>query len=296
NALVENSDKEALLETTLRGGEIQFSKEMVIAITGAETDVFINENPIKLWRSYKVNLGDRLKLNFSKSGLRNYIAFSGGVDIPEVMKSRSTDLKAKIGGFEGRKLNIGDTLNVFTKTLPQLKSLKSEYIPSYSKKIEIRVILGQQYDEFTKIGIKTFFNSEYKVTSESDRMGIRLNGDEVEHIKGADILSDGITFGAIQIPGNGQPIIMMADRQTIGGYTKIGNVITADLSLLAQAIPGSKIKFKEVSLDDGVKLLKKEEDVIKNEDSYLNLECSIEKIYDVIVDGKKYTVNISRIK
>lgn len=296
NTLVGNSDKEGLLETTLKGGEIEFLRDMVIAITGGDAQAFINETPIKLWRSYRVNAGDKLKLNFCKIGLRNYIAFSGGIDLPEVMGSKSTDLKAKIGGLQGRKLNVGDTLNIFSRELPNLKALKSEYLPKFSKEIEIRVILGQQYEEFTKDGIKTFFNSEYKVTPESDRMGIRLAGDKVEHIKGADILSDGITFGAIQIPGNGQPIIMMADRQTIGGYTKIGNVITVDLSILAQAVPGSKVKFKEVSLEEGVKLLKKQEEIIVSDYPYLNLESNEEKTYDVIINGKKYTVKIKSLE
>lgn len=302
NELVGNEHKDGLLETTLKGGEIEFLKEMVVAITGGLTDITINGQSIELWRSYKVCAGDVLKINFCKTGLRNYIAFSGGIDIPKIMGSRATDLKAKIGGLEGRKLDKRDELSVVSKEFTKLKALNPQYIPEYSKEIEVRVILGQQYEEFTKEGIKTFFNREYTVTPESDRMGIRVTGEKIEHIKGADILSDGITFGAIQVPGNGQPIIMMADRQTIGGYTKIGNVITVDLPKLAQALPGSKIKFREVSIEEAVKLIHEQETILTSKHSYMeindleNYNDKYDNSYNVNVNGKIYTVKIKEIK
>lgn len=293
NKLVKNDESCAVIETTLKGLSGEFLTETLFAITGGECDATLNGEKIKLWKSYKAVPGDELKMGFCKSGLRNYIAFLGGVDVPVVMKSRSTNLKAKIGGVEGRKLVPGDVIKIF-KSLFKKEEIEfdSALIPKYLNEIELRVILGQQYDYFTKTGIETFFNATYDITNDSDRMGVRLSGEAIEHIKGADIISDGITFGAIQVPGNGQPIVMMADRQTTGGYTKIGNVISVDLEKLAQSKPGTKVKFKEISEIEAIDLLRDRDKKIKEEKNY-----KIEKIKEgiVILEGKKYNIQIQEI-
>lgn len=296
NELVGNLKEDALLEMTLKGTSIKFLQEMVIAITGAECEAYINDKKIELWRSYKVFCGDKLKIGFLKNGLRAYLSFSGGIDVPLIMGSRSTNLKANIGGFEGRKLKVGDEIKVFSKKNPILKKLKPEIIPKYEKEVEIGVILGQQEHCFSEKGKETFFTSEYTVKSESDRMGIRVSGEKIEHIDGADIISDGITFGAIQIPGNGQPIIMMADRQTIGGYTKIGNVISVDLSKLSQAIPGDILRFKKIELEDAVSKIKEVEELINNKDSYITIsEENINNLYTVIINNHIYNIEIIEV-
>ena len=285
NILVGNEENSAVIETTLKGISGEFLKDALISITGGECDVFLNDEKIKLWNSYEVKAGDRLKMGFCKAGLRNYIAFSGGIDVPVVMNSRSTNLKAKIGGLNGRKLMVNDEISTFEFFgRKEIRGLKEELIPKATGEIEVRVILGQQCDYFTADGIKTFFTGLYSTSQDSDRMGIRLSGEKVEHVEGADIISDGITFGAIQVPGNGQPIIMMADRQTTGGYTKIGNVITVDLPKLAQAKPGTKVRFKEVAEKEAIELMREQKNLICSENSYE--KQGKKKIYSIILKEK----------
>lgn len=305
NKLVNNEIGEAVLETTLKGVQIEFLKETAVAITGGNCDVTLNGNKIELWKSYFVSKGDILKMGLCKSGLRNYLAFSGGIDVPVIMNSKSTNLKAKVGGFNGRKLMNGDILSVGSNNLSYPLTLNKYYIPKYEKDIKVGVILGQQDDYFTEAGIKTFFNEVYTVTQESDRMGIRLSsvsGATIEHKNGADIISDGITFGAIQVPGSGQPIVMMADRQTTGGYTKIGNIISADLPKLAQATPGTKVRFVRYTLEQAVQAIKNNETVIKNKESYISdspKETVIDnssRIYKIKIDGKLFELEVERIR
>lgn len=304
NKLVGNKVGEAVLETTLKGVQIEFLQNTAVAITGGNCDVTLNGTKIELWQSYLVNRGDILKMGICRSGLRNYLAFAGGIDVPIIMNSKSTNLKAKVGGFNGRKLMTGDVLSVGVGSLEAPLTLNKHYIPTYSKDIKVGVILGQQDDHFTEAGIKTFLNETYTVTQESDRMGIRLSsvsGATIEHKNGADIISDGITFGAIQVPGSGQPIVMMADRQTTGGYTKIGNVISSDLAKLAQATPGTKVKFVEYTLEQAVQAIKNNDIIINNQNSYISpikeeVVDSSSREYRIKLNNKVFELKVERIR
>ena len=304
NKLVGNKVGEAVLETTLKGVQIEFLQNTAVAITGGNCDVTLNGTKIELWQSYLVNRGDILKMGICRSGLRNYLAFAGGIDVPIIMNSKSTNLKAKVGGFNGRKLMAGDILSVGVGSLETPLTLNKHYIPTYSKDIKVGVILGQQDDHFTEAGIKTFLNETYTVTQESDRMGIRLSsvsGATIEHKNGADIISDGITFGAIQVPGSGQPIVMMADRQTTGGYTKIGNVISSDLAKLAQATPGTKVKFVEYTLEQAVQAIKNNDIIINNQNSYVSpvkeeVVDSSSRDYRIKINNKMFELKVERIR
>ena len=304
NKLVGNKVGEAVLETTLKGVQIEFLQNTAVAITGGNCDVTLNGTKIELWQSYLVNRGDILKMGICRSGLRNYLAFAGGIDVPIIMNSKSTNLKAKVGGFNGRKLMTGDVLSVGVGSLETPLTLNKHYIPTYSKDIKVGVILGQQDDYFTEAGIKTFLNETYTVTQESDRMGIRLSsvsGATIEHKNGADIISDGITFGAIQVPGSGQPIVMMADRQTTGGYTKIGNVISSDLAKLAQATPGTKVKFVEYTLEQAVQAIKNNDIIINNQNSYISpikeeVVDSSSREYRIKLNNKVFELKVERIR
>lgn len=304
NKLVGNKIGEAVLETTLKGVQIEFLQNTAVAITGGNCDVTLNGTKIELWQSYLVNRGDILKMGICRSGLRNYLAFAGGIDVPIIMNSKSTNLKAKVGGFNGRKLMTGDILSVGVGSLEAPLTLNKHYIPTYSKDIKVGVILGQQDDHFTEAGIKTFLNETYTVTQESDRMGIRLSsvsGATIEHKNGADIISDGITFGAIQVPGSGQPIVMMADRQTTGGYTKIGNVISSDLAKLAQATPGTKVKFVEYTLEQAVQAIKNNDIIINNQNSYVSpikeeVVDSSSRDYRIKINNKIFELKVERIR
>ena len=250
NMLVGNDEKEAVLECTMMGPHLQFDKANCIAITGGDLMPTIDGKPVPNYTAIKVEAGQVLKFTMPKTGCRAFIAFAGGLDIPEVMGSRSTYMKAKIGGLEGRKLQKGDVIG-FRAPTSELKnmnfrSMASEFVPR--KEYTIRVVLGPQDDYFTDAGIQTFLSQVYTVTAEFDRMGCRLEGEAIAHKDGGDIISDGIAFGAIQVPSSGKPIIMLGDRQTTGGYTKIANVISVDFRILAQLKQGDKVRFEQVSV------------------------------------------------
>ena len=250
NILVGNDEKEAVLECTMMGPQLQFDKANCIAITGGDLMPTLDGKPIPNYTAVKVEAGQVLKFTMPKTGCRAFIAFAGGLDIPEVMGSRSTYMKAKIGGVEGRKLAKGDVIG-FRAPKAELKnmnfrSMASEFVPR--KEYTVRVVLGPQDDYFTDAGIETFLTQVYSVTAEFDRMGCRLEGAVIQHKDGGDNISDGIAFGAIQVPSSGQPIIMLGDRQTTGGYTKIANVISADFRILAQLKQGDKVRFEKVSV------------------------------------------------
>jgi antagonist of KipI len=302
NILVGNDEYEAAFEMTMNGPELLFNVDTAIAITGADMTPRINGNIAPMWRAINICKGDMLTFETAKSGIRGYIAFVGGLDIPAVMGSRSTFIRGGIGGVDGRKLKAGDELNIIdTKdnievlvkgTVPQ------EYIPKYDQNCIIRVVLGPQDDCFTDESIEKLVTSEYEVTNEADRMGYRLSGPKLEHKSSADIISDGITMGAIQIPGHGMPIVMMADRQTTGGYAKIANVISSDLPLMAQLKPGDKVRFKYVSIQEAHRILREYEskiESIKKAISYTKIESTRAIRYNIKVMGKHFDVLVKEI-
>ena len=250
NLLVGNPENEAVLECTMLGPQLQFDETTIIAVTGGNLGPTLDGQPLKTYCAYKVNAGQTLRFAGLRSGCRAYIAFAGGLDIPEVMGSRSTYMKAKIGGFKGRKLEKGDAIG-FRDPKSELfnldkRNLTPECVPR--DVYTLHVIMGPQDDMFTEEGIKTFLSETYTVTPEFDRMGCRFDGPEIAHKNGGDIISDGIAFGAVQVPSAGKPIVMLADRQTTGGYTKIANVMTADFRILAQLKAGDKVRFEKISV------------------------------------------------
>lgn len=260
NFLVGNALNDGVVEMTLMGMTVSFDCTTVVAITGADMEPELNGTPVEMYKSFEVNPGDILKMKVAKSGMRSYLAVARGFDIPEVMGSMSTNLKCKLGGFMGRKLQAGDKIPLRHSIDISVFGKRSiPYENNYENSVTVRVITGPQDDYFTDKGIETFLSSEYTVSDKSDRMGVRLEGDMIENKNGVDIISDGITTGSVQIPASGTPIIMMADRQTTGGYAKIATVISSDLKKIAQARPGTKIRFEKVTVQEAVKLKRKEE-------------------------------------
>lgn len=253
NLLLDNKDTDAVLEFTVCGPTFYFTEDAVISITGGDFDPKINGEKIPMYHAVEVKMGDELEMGFCKSGTWGYIAFAGGLDVPLVMGSRSTDVKCGIGGINGRKIKDGDKID-FINSVKKLPNMKERFVeaPDYSEEVvNIRVTMGPQDDYFTQDGIDTFLSNEYSVTHEIDRMGYRLDGPEIEHNeKGADIVSDGIAKGAIQVPHHGKPIVLLSDRQTTGGYTKIANVISVDISKLVQCKYPQKVKFTAVSVEE----------------------------------------------
>lgn len=257
NLLVDNTDLEAVLEFTICGPTLYFTSDTVICITGGDFDPKINGEAIPMYAAVEVHKGDELEMGFCRSGTWGYIAFAGGLDVPVVMGSRSTDIKCKLGGLEGRPIKDGDEIH-FLSNVHSLPLMKERHLerPDYGADVvELRVTMGPQDDHFTKSGLNTFFESEFTVTSQCDRMGYRLEGPVIEHNDlGADIISDGIAKGAIQVPSSGQPIIMMSDRQTLGGYTKIANVISVDIPKIAQCKYPQKVRFSRVSIEEAQRI------------------------------------------
>ncbi len=264
NLLVGNQPDKAVLEATLIGPSLRFQGKCLIAVTGGEAEIRLNENAFPLWQSVLVEAGDVLSFAPMRRGCRLYIAFAGGIAIPDDLGSKSTCCKAQIGGLHGRPLRTGDELPLAENANTAVLAARAELVPDFPARVSLRVILGPQEDAFTPQGIQTFLSGDYTVTPVSDRMGYRLEGPQIEQSAGADIISDGIVMGAVQVPAGGQPIIMMADRQTTGGYTKIAAVITADLPLLAQARPGDTICFRAVSVEEAQKELLAYREKIEN--------------------------------
>lgn len=300
NMLVDNDEYCAVLETTFLGPEIEFCCDEIIAIAGANMNPKINGQVVQMWTSILVKEGDKLTFAGALSGVRSYIAFSRGLDVPEIMGSKSTFVRGNLGGFEGRKLANGDIIPLGKRKLAQKGSyLSINKRPIYEKDNKIRVVLGPQDDHFTDEALDIFLNSSFTITSEADRMGYRLDGPKIFHKSSADIISDGIVFGSIQVPGHGSPILMMADRATTGGYTKIATVITPDLSSLAQMGPGSVITFEKISVTDSHKVYKEYENKfedIKKSIKANKFEFDKNLMFNLNMFNKGFTVTVKEIE
>ncbi len=253
NALVGNTKGEAVLEMTFLGATLEFQSAAWFALTGADMQAKLDGAPVARYQAIRAEAGQTLAVGMAVSGCRGYLAVRGGVDVPLVMGSRSTDVSAKLGGFEGRALKAGDVLPTLAVDDWTPTTLQYEP-PVYENTVTVRVVPGPQEEYFTAAGLDTFFSSAYEISPNSDRMGLRLEGPEVESHSGTDIVSDGIVFGSIQVPSGGVPIILMADHQTAGGYAKIGTVLSFDLPKLAQARPGDTVHFVRISAEDAQKL------------------------------------------
>ncbi len=298
NIIVGNSMDEAVLEAALMGPMIEFTSDGIIALTGADMSPEINGSGCEMYRALKVMKGDVLSFKGLKNGLRTYIAFAGGLKVVSEVGSASTDIRAGLGGLEGRALRSGDEIsfkdeeacleNIGGRAIGRDRELNGVY--------ELRVVLGPEEDRFTEKGKRTFFGSEYVVDASSDRMGVRLNGEKIEHSNGADIISNGIPFGGIQVADNGQPMIMLSDRQTTGGYTKIGCVASVDIPLIAQAAAGDRIRFSEISVDEAQELMKERDryyEKLKTDlDSSEKDAPGPSQRYRVMVNGRPFILEV----
>jgi len=252
NRLVGNADHAAVLELTLKGPELQFEQDTVVAITGADLSPTINGSSIPMWESILIPRDGRLNFGMPRTGSRAYLAIAGGIDVPLVLGSRSTHCASETGGFRGRPLKAGDVLcgGALGKSRNRLigRRLSDQLLPRYTRSVPLRIIPGPQQDFFSDSSLSALTATSYTVSPQSDRMGYRLAGPKVVRKGSAQFISDGTAMGAIQVPPDGQPILLMADRQTTGGYPKIAVVITADLPLAAQLAPGDTISFVPCTL------------------------------------------------
>ena len=300
NILVGNEWNESALEATILGPTLTFDADAVIALTGADMDARLNDNACPMYRSVAVRAGDQLRFGAVKTGCRTYIAFAGGLDVPLMMGSRATAIQNQIGGFQGRKLAKGDYIGIRTtqKALKHYENRSAPLPDSYAGERTVRVILGPQDHAFTETGLQTFLNSPYSVGKDFDRMGYRLDGPVIEHIEDGNIISDGMATGAIQVPTSGQPIIMMAERQTTGGYTKIATVISVDLPIVAQCKTGDVIHFRSVSLEEAHVLWRQQDSELRGLEARLSKPAFHypSKKYTVTVNGVEYQVDLTRVQ
>ncbi|RTZ97164.1 MAG: KipI antagonist [Deltaproteobacteria bacterium] len=259
NLLVDNPPGNAVLEMTVVGPTLAVLKQMNLAFAGADMKITLNHAPVDPWRAFCVNPGDLLAFSMTGRGCRGYLAAGGGFDLPEVMGSRATYLGGTLGGLNGRPLQKGDFLPVGpARRAKRFYRLPDEFRPVYTSPIVLRAVPGPQADYFTRT-IDRFFNTDFTLGTRSDRMGCRLDGPVVPLDPGRQesIISEPIVPGSVQIPADGQPIILLGE-QTTGGYAKIATVITPDLSRLAQAVPGDTIQFEPVDLKSAFRIYRKE--------------------------------------
>lgn len=265
NRLCGNCDSAPVLEMTVLGVTARFTQDTVICVSGADFGAKINDKPIKRNKAYKINKGDILSMGAAKSGMRAYLAVAGGIVGEYVFGSASTNLKFTFGGHFGKKLQSGDVLSIGTGAFPLGEIDKWEISESeYSKDAQLRVVLGPQNEMFTDEDIRLFLSQEYEVNAQSDRMGIRLSGEPLKSKNGMDIISDGIVFGSVQVPNSGEPIILMADHQTTGGYAKIATVISVDLPRASQLSAGNTVRFKGVTVEEAEQEAKKQKRFFDN--------------------------------
>lgn len=243
NRLVGNPSGYPVIECTLQGGKFQFRSKAVIALTGADMTPELNGEPIKMNRSHQVYEGDELKLSYAKRGCRGYMAINGLLDANEVFGSFSTYERAGIGGFEGRALRAGDELS-WSESDDEYtqRTTPVDEIPYFSSKLKVRVMKGPEWNWFSEVEKENFLKSDFKVSSNSDRMGIRLEGKGIQTPE-QQMISSPVIPGIVQVPGNGHPIILLNDGQTIGGYPRIAKVLDSELWRLGQVKPGDKIRF-----------------------------------------------------
>lgn len=263
NLLVGNERDSAIIEMTVSGGTFRAEGDLVLAVFGADMPMKIGDREIPIGQAFTLNDGEELKFDIARAGFRAYLAVAGGFNIKAILGSKSTYLQGKLGGFKGRQLKSGDEIEI-NKVNEKIDywQLPESYLEKYIIKLNkckkegvtVRTIEGPQEEYFTKKGLETFYSSTYNISNNSNRMGYRLEGERVEHKTSADIISDGIAFGSVQVAGDGQPMIMMADHQTTGGYTKICSILACDLPILSQMGPGTPIRFKRLSYDDGLGL------------------------------------------
>lgn len=254
NLLVGNSPDTATIE--IGGGDIELcaNQDCVIAAAGAEYSLSVYTWEFPLWDSCFVRAGWKIRLRKNGIGMWAYLAVAGGFELKPILNSRSTYLRGHFGGMAGRLLQVGDKLQTGKPKLSlselSARTLIQDPRPAYNKSPTIDVILGPQNECFSDESIETFLSGSYRVSTTSDRMGYRLEGVPLTYLHGADLISEGMSIGSIQVPADGQPIVMMADCATTGGYPKIASVIRADLPLLAQCTPGKdSVRFRETSIE-----------------------------------------------
>ena len=265
NRLVGNTPDEAVLECTYLGPRFTTDADAVVAVTGAPVDVFVNDEPVEQWRRLELRAGDEVRFGLIRGGMKYFVAVHGGIDVPEVLGSRSTYAIGRIGGLEGRTLAAGDRLEIGAAPatgLDRLDALGEADVPSFAKEVEIRIVLGLYDIKLAAEGLENLIGAEWTLTPVADRMGLRYKGPGVvwkdeEQPFGAgqdpsNIVDAGYAVGSIQIPGGTQPIVLHREAVSGGGYAMVGTVISADMDRIARGAPGTRTRFTAVTMDEAL--------------------------------------------
>jgi antagonist of KipI len=267
NLLVGNPENAAVLETLAMGLRLKVLGEVVVAVTGGNLTPLRGAQPLPMWKSLTLRPGEVISFTTPAGGFRSYLALQGGVDVPLILGSRATNLSSGFGGLEGRSLRKGDIIVGGVRQSPgraEERAFPAAWIPEYPSSWRLRVVWGPQDDHFTDESRQTFVSNLYRVSPDSNRTGIRLNGAALQAKAGTpeSIISEGVVAGAIQVPGDGQPIILLGETVS-GGYRKIATVISADLPSLGQIMPGDEVGFSAVALEEALQALRAMEERIR---------------------------------
>ena len=263
NLLVGNAENAATLEMTLAGATLEFDEASVVALTGGECDCRIGGETAPMWQAVRVPAGGVLACGGMKTGARLYLATQGGLDFRPIMGSASTNLAGHFGGLEGRALHKGDLLGVQRGPNSRERALKSGVVDGLYSRRPIRVTRGAEHDWFGPEAYDRLLSHAYTVSEESNRSGLRLKGEPISPRVRSQLLTEGVSLGAIQVPQDEQPIILFVDQQTTGGYPKIANVISVDMYRVGQLRPREPVRFAEVSIPEAVRLLRQQEESLR---------------------------------
>ena len=272
NRLVGNAEGAAALEMTLLGGRFVFWEDTVFALTGSDFGATLDGAPVPLWAPHQAKSRQTLRVGPTQSGARCYLCVQGGIAVQDFLGSSSTHILSGLGGHEGRAVRVGDILKIGAAKAKDLfgpRSLAATALERLALRKVLRVTPGPQSDWFPAAVRRIFYESTYRVAEESNRMGIRLEGAPIEVSSGGEMISEGVSLGAVQVPEGGKPIILFVEQQTTGGYPKIANVISADFHSLGQLRPRDEIRFERVDLETARALLVEQEELMASEELFL---------------------------
>ena len=259
NLLAGNEENAAALEMTLMGATLEFEEPAIVALVGGGVEGTLGNSSLPAGEVVEVPAGSTLECGMMKSGIRSYLAVQGGFDVRPVMGSASTNLGGQFGGIDGRKLKKGDVLRVRAHDGLRARRLRPGALDRFVADGPIRVTEGSQHDWFGPQAVATFTSCSYQVLDQSNRNGLRLRAEAIRPLKQSQLLTDGIPLGGVQVPEDGQPIVLLADQQTTGGYPKIATVISADMSRVGQLGPGDQVQFAVISMAEALQLLREQE-------------------------------------
>ena len=263
NLLVGDAENAATLEMTLVGATLEFDEESIVALGGGKCDCRINGDTAPMWQAMRVPARGILTCAAMTTGARLYLAVQGGLDVQPIMGSTSTNMAGHFGGFEGRSLRKGDVLGVRKGANSRVPTLKPGAVDDLYSRGPLRVTRGAQHDWFGPEAFGKLLSCPYTVSEQSNRSGLRLQGEPISPRVRSQLLTEGVSLGAIQVPQDEQPIILFVDQQTTGGYPKIANVISADLYRVGQLRPREQVRFIEVAIPEAIRLLREQEERLK---------------------------------